>query len=170
MGGNCLGHFLDIWAMCLHRQAVVVLKDKTLGRNSAPKAKTNRRLKGEGWEFRKAADANRLQRSAAAACWVYWYCTQTSPVSKSLSCLQSKLKVLRQENGTKSKVRKPSTGPYEISILKNKLAKRKAGKPLCQGWTNSAIDTVTEHSWVSRGIPRLCIKNTKAPLGRDLRC
>lgn len=76
--------------MCLHRQAVVVLKDKTLGRNSAPRAKTNRRLKGKGREFRKAADANLLQRSAAAACWVY--CTQTSPVSKSLSCLQSKLK------------------------------------------------------------------------------
>lgn len=51
--------------MCLHRQAVVVLKDKTLGRNSAPKAKTDRRLKGEGREFRKAADANRLQRSVA---------------------------------------------------------------------------------------------------------
>lgn len=76
--------------MCVRRQAIVVLRDKTLGRNSAQRAKTNRRLKGKGPEFRKVADANLHQTSAAAACWVYF--TKTSLVSKSLSCLQSKLK------------------------------------------------------------------------------
>jgi hypothetical protein len=50
--------FLVIWAVCQCRQAVVVLGDKTLERNSAEGAKINRRLRSKDPEFTKAADSN----------------------------------------------------------------------------------------------------------------